>query len=94
MNTRGQLIPEIGREFLLGELKVGITFAQMALSMHNVRDWLESKGERCTRNARDIYESFLHFRDNATVSDADSAELQKIADELKRALVQLGEPLD
>lgn len=91
MTTRGQLRPGIGREFLLAELNVGITFARMALSMHDGHAY---KAERCARNARQAYETFLRFGHNVTLSDGDRAEVQQRADDLKRALVKLGEPLE
>ena len=88
--ANGQLLPEIGREFLLTELKTGLTFASLALS---APDYDRAKIERDTRNARKAYDSYLRFRDRVNLTDAERTELQNVADELKQALRSLGEKI-
>lgn len=84
----GQLIPEIGRDFLLAELNTGITFATLGLS---APDSDNLKIERWTKNARHAYDTFLRFRARVTLTDAENTELRETSDKLKRALQQLGE---
>ncbi len=88
--ANGQLLPEIGRDFLLAELKTGMTFAKLALS---APDYDRVKIERDTRNARKAYDSFLRFRRRVNLTDAENTELQTAADQLKQALRNLGEKI-
>jgi len=86
----GELPTEVGREFLLTELKTGLTFADLALSAPH-GDVV--KIQRDTHNARKAYDSFQRFRSRVSLTDHENTELQEIADQLKRALQQLGEPM-
>lgn len=88
--TDGQLIPEVGRQFLLTELKTGLTFAKLALS---APDYDRARIERDTRNARKAYDSFLRFRGRVDLTDAENTQLQTVADQLKQALRSLGEKI-
>ncbi len=80
----GELLPRIGRDFLVTELKIGLNFARLAL---NDRVNLD----RHLRNARKAYDSFLRFRPRVDLTDAEGTELQDLADQLKQALRDLGE---
>ncbi len=86
--SNGQLHPEIGKGFLIAELRTGITFANLALTPAS-QD--KSHIERHRSNARRAYDSFLKFRVRVALSDADLAELEEMAAQLRSALRQLGE---
>ncbi len=86
--SNGQLHPEIGKGFLIAELRTGMTFATLALTPAS-SDKSHIERHRC--NARKAYDSFLKFRVRVALSDADLAELEEIAAQLRSALRQLGE---
>jgi hypothetical protein len=88
--SNGQLTPEIGKGFLLAELRTGMTFAQLALSAEQFEG---HRTERNRHNARKAYDSYLRFRARVALSDADQAELEEYASQLRSILRQLGEKL-
>ncbi len=88
--SNGQLLPEIGKGFLIAELRTGLTFANLALTPAEDN---HAHIQRNRYNARKAYDSFLKFRVRVALSDADLAELEEMAARLRGALRQLGEKL-
>ena len=68
------------------DLKVGLTFADIALHTHD-----EAKRRRNQTKARIAYDTVMRYSKNLHFSDEDKLEIESRQDELKAALKQLGE---
>jgi glycerol dehydrogenase-like iron-containing ADH family enzyme len=73
-------------EFLMTDLDVGITFAEIALDSND-----QDKIKRNTENARKAYETVLHFLPQTTPTQAERAKINEKAASLKSLLQRLGE---
>ena len=77
-----------GLEFVLTELRTGLTFANLALSAQR---YDTDKVKRNTKNARKAYDTLLMFWQQVSLSDKEVLRLNAELDRLKKALRQLGE---
>jgi hypothetical protein len=73
-------------DFLITELSVGLTFADIALSSND-----EAKTKRNCKNARNAYDSVLKFIGEVKLTPADSTRLSNGMERLKSQLQALGE---
>jgi hypothetical protein len=86
--TRNEL-NATGLEFLMTEVRTGLTFSEIALSGNDDLD----KIQRNTWNARKAYDAILRFRDRVGMSKADSDALDSGMAQLRTNLLKLGETI-
>ena len=85
---RGKVYPKLGFGFLLEEIRLGLTFADIALkAKHDDCD----KIERNTAHARQAYEAVLRFQPRIDLNESEKFTIEGGLEELKGALRQLGE---
>lgn len=88
MQERAALSQHPNSEFLLTELKTGLTFAKIAL--HSTSP---DKVSRNTANARKAYDTALRFLSSAESTEDDSRNIDKLVAKLKSQLQELGEAI-
>ena len=79
-----------GIEFLLTELRTGLTFARVALGAD---PFDTDKKARNRDNARTAYNTVLKFRPRVKLSDSANQALEAELHTLRAALRELGEPI-
>lgn len=79
-----------GAAFLITELDTGLTFAGIAAQAQSD----EGKAKRNRRNARKAYDTVLHFLATSVLTSAEDTLVRRKREQLRKALVLLGEVLD